>query len=378
MMEADFENDLRILTNALRNEGFRFVIVGHNRHSIYVDVSAWLRDKFPSRKFTEIVFTNKDYRAIINAFNEVENGIVIIPDFDWLFREGNENLCTTFNQRRDALARKNVAYICFVQPSNFRLLPKRLPDWWSLRSLELDFHREELSTTIAFQNPDEDISSLGGNTREGKEAELERLLRQVEAINPENQSLLLSIYSQISKLYFDLANYETALNYLNQSLEIAQTIGDRSGEGTALNNLATTAYAKGDYETALSYLQQSLKIQQTIGDVSGEGTTLNNISQIYDAKGDYEMALNYLNQSLKIRQIIGDISGMATTLHNMGGIAFGKKDWELAIPYFLQSYQILQKIGSPKVKLPLNYLYTIKEEIGEAKYQEIVSKLPNP
>jgi hypothetical protein len=34
--------------------------------------------------------------------------------------------------------------------------------------------------------------------------------------------------------------------------------------------------------------------KQEIGDKSGEGTTLNNISQIYDARGDYDTALSYL------------------------------------------------------------------------------------
>ncbi|MCB9503718.1 MAG: tetratricopeptide repeat protein [Deferribacteres bacterium] len=70
--------------------------------------------------------------------------------------------------------------------------------------------------------------------------------------------------------------------------------------------------AKGDYDTA--YLEQSLAIRQQIGDKSGEGTTLNNISQIYDAKGDYDTALSYLEQSLAIRQQIGDKSGEGTTL----------------------------------------------------------------
>ena len=57
---------------------------------------------------------------------------------------------------------------------------------------------------------------------------------------------------------------------------------------------------RGDYDKALAYLEQSLKIRQQIGDRSGEGTTLNNISQIYDARGDYDKALAYLEQSLKI------------------------------------------------------------------------------
>ena len=222
--------------------------------------------------------------------------------------------------------------------------------------------------------------------------------------------------NNISQIYVAKSDYDTALQYLEQSLEISQQIGDRRGEGTTLNNLATTAYAKsdydtalqyleqsleisqqigdrqgegitlsnigqahkvqGDYETALRYLEQSLAIQQQIGDLQGEGVTFNNISQIHKVRGNYETALRYLEQSLVIMQQIGDILGMATTLNNIGVIYLNQKnDAESAIQFFIQSYQIFEKIGLPNGQSPLSYLNTIIEQIGEQKFQEILSKL---
>ena len=78
-------------------------------------------------------------------------------------------------------------------------------------------------------------------------------------------------------------------------LKFTQEIGDRKGEGVTLNNLATTAHAKGAYDEALAYLEASLKIQQEIGDRKNEGVTLNNISQIHKVKGAYDEALAYLD-----------------------------------------------------------------------------------
>jgi tetratricopeptide (TPR) repeat protein len=182
--------------------------------------------------------------------------------------------------------------------------------------------------------------------------------------------------NNLSQIYSAKGEYDRALGYLEQSLIIQQQIGDRKGEGTTLNNLATTSHAKGDYDTVLGYLEQSLIIMQEIGDRKGEGTTLNNLSHIYSAKGEYDRALGYLEQSLIIRQQIGDIAGLATTLHNMGIIYFEQKgDIENAISFFMQSYQILNKIGSPNSQYPANYLDAIIEQIGEEKYQEILSKL---
>ena len=109
--------------------------------------------------------------------------------------------------------------------------------------------------------------------------------------------------------------------------------------------MSTIAYAGGDYETALSYLKQSLAIRQEIGDRSGEGTTLNNISQIYDARGDYETALSYLKQSLAIQQEIGDASGLCATLFNIGHIHWNNEEQTEALEAWLTVYKLARQIN---------------------------------
>ncbi len=231
----------------------------------------------------------------------------------------------------------------------------------------------------------------------------------------DNEARTLNNIGQIHEVRGD---YESALQYYESSLKIMQQIGDKRGESATLNNLATTTYAKGDYTTALQYLETSLKITQQIGDLKGEGMALNNISQIYQlrsdydsalqyleaslkitqqisnlkgeslalnnigqiyiAKRDYAKALTYLKASLKITQEISDIAGMATTLNNIGGMLFKQNHLEEAIPPLIQAYSIFQKIGSPNVQAPASYLNTIREKIGEARFQEILSQQPQP
>ena len=145
-----------------------------------------------------------------------------------------------------------------------------------------------------------------------------------------------------------------------------------------MNNIGQIFEAYGDYERALVYLEQSLRIAREIGDKSGEGTTLNNLSGIYRARGDYETALQYLEQSLRIQREIGDINGLAITLNNMATIVFQQQDKpEEALPLFLQSYQIFKQIGSPNEQTPAKYLEQIKQQLGPARYQEILQSLPS-
>jgi tetratricopeptide (TPR) repeat protein len=101
----------------------------------------------------------------------------------------------------------------------------------------------------------------------------------------------------------------------------------------------------GDYETALTYLKQSLAIRQEIGDRSGEGTTLNNISQIFKARGDYETALTYLKQSLAIQQEIGDSAGLCATLFNMGHIHWQNGEQAEALGAWVMVYRLAHSMN---------------------------------
>jgi len=103
--------------------------------------------------------------------------------------------------------------------------------------------------------------------------------------------------------------------------------------------------------------------------------TFNNISLIYKVRGDYDNAIRYLEQSLAIRQQIGDLNGIAENSHNMGALYFDQGRYQEAIPLLMQAYRIFQKIGSPNVQAAGSYLGSIIERIGEAKFQEIISKI---
>ena len=121
-----------------------------------------------------------------------------------------------------------------------------------------------------------------------------------------------------------LGSPQEALEAFEQALPLAEEPVDR---GATLNNISAIYDLRGDYETALLYLEQCLEIRRETGDKAGEGTTLNNISQIFRARGDYESALRYLEQSLEIRRETGDKAGEGTTLSNMGAVALTRGDY---------------------------------------------------
>ena len=175
-----------------------------------------------------------------------------------------------------------------------------------------------------------------------------------------------STLNNIGLIHKNHGDYDTALHYYQQSLAIRQHIGDKSGEGVTLNNIAAIHQARGDYDTALQYYQQSLVITQHIGDKSGEGTTLNNIGQIHKARGDYDTALHYYQQSLAIQQHIGNKHGEGATLNNIAGIHQARGDYDTALDFLKKSLAIRQEIGDVAGLCPTLFnIATINWQKGE-------------
>jgi hypothetical protein len=90
------------------------------------------------------------------------------------------------------------------------------------------------------------------------------------------------------------------------------------------------------------------------------------------------MIISYLltdkyNESLEISRQLGDKVGIATSLNNIGNILISNGKYEEALPHILQTHDILQRLQSSDAKVALNNLTSIKNALGEAKYQKLVS-----
>jgi|GEM_PF-1775737 len=226
MNESRFNEELHVLAKALRQHSFHFIIIGYNHPDVYRDVSEWLRVHLTGRAIQELTVSGKSYREITGELEHAGQNIVMIPDFDWLFNPENEPVCVALNQRRDYLARRELNLLCFIQASKFKLLPVKIPDLWSLRSLELDFAyalREEKFPIAGKANID---SSLGGSTIPEKEAEVRRLEYQISKSDKSNTALLQALKSQLATLQIELPPrqesdaFETIVIANNQGADI--------------------------------------------------------------------------------------------------------------------------------------------------------------
>ena len=174
--------------------------------------------------------------------------------------------------------------------------------------------------------------------------------------------------TSLGNAYYSLGQYQRAIEFYQQSLEIKREIGDspeerlrqRNGEGRSLGNLGSAYNSLGQYQRAIEFYQQSLEIKREIGDRNGEGNSLIGLGNAYHSLGQYQRAIDFHQQSLDISREIGDSpeerlrqrNGEGSSLNNLGNAYNFLGQYQRAIEFYQQSLEISREIGdSPEERL---------------------------
>lgn len=100
-------------------------------------------------------------------------------------------------------------------------------------------------------------------------------------------------------------NYQTAMHYLNASLEVSSQMDDEFGSAAVLGILGDSYISLGNYELAISHLQQALTIAEKLKDSLGKAYRTHHLGKVYTEMGDYEQSVKHQLTALEIARTIG-------------------------------------------------------------------------
>ncbi len=173
-----------------------------------------------------------------------------------------------------------------------------------------------------------------------------------------------------------VSQFKAAFQSYQQSLALYREIENLLGESAALIGLGITCDFLGQYQNAINYYQQSLDIVRNIGGSvgkAGEGTCLGNLGKTYSSLGKYYEAVNCQKQSLEIAQELENHQAAATALGNLGHNFFSLGRYDKAIDYHQQQLNLVRKI-IPRLsegKVDNNFILGSPEAINDFKKEEI-------
>lgn len=140
-------------------------------------------------------------------------------------------------------------------------------------------------------------------------------------------------------------DFNKALDYFHEALDLSEEIGDKYNMVTMLNNIGSASERFGDIPRALDCYHKSLMICKKISHKKGIPSLLNNIGLINMEQGNYTEALDYLTESLKIHEELQEHENVARNLENIGLIYSRIGNSEKAMSYMLRSLNTAEVSG---------------------------------
>ncbi|NMM49085.1 tetratricopeptide repeat-containing sensor histidine kinase [Marinigracilibium pacificum] len=175
------------------------------------------------------------------------------------------------------------------------------------------------------------------------------------------------VINDIALVYKKKGSFKLSLEYSKKALSVAQESGNQFQIRSYLNNLANLYRRFGDFESSLEYHFKALVLMEELNDSSGMAISNNNIGLVYDEIKDNLTALEYYQKALRINRDIKRYEGIIVSLNNIGHIYIDLKEYDDAIRYFLES-QELALSNNDSSSLANSYIGLAQTLLNEGNY----------
>lgn len=134
---------------------------------------------------------------------------------------------------------------------------------------------------------------------------LNLFLKEMKNISDENSCIeKAELLDYIGRSYRHLKDYENALKYLNEALELTEE-SDQTQVCLLLRNIGSCHSANGNHIESLKCLQKSLRLAREVKDRESEASLLFQIGTQQFDSGKTQKALKTLQKSFELYKTIG-------------------------------------------------------------------------
>ena len=190
---------------------------------------------------------------------------------------------------------------------------------------------------------------------------LTNLLKEQSQNNFKSKEIGITYY-KIGDVYFEMKDYDKAVEYFSKSSKIADEIDNKKINVYALASLALAFTEKGDSEKALFYSNRTLKLARELDSPRWLNFSYFSFGSYYEMKGDFEMALDYHKRLLNNAQDSKNKRGLSWA-HGLIGETYEKMDKnDMALKHYNHSLNLAIEINN-QIFIAGNY-----KDIGEIFY----------
>jgi len=195
----------------------------------------------------------------------------------------------------------------------------------------MDAERENIRAAIAFAVADGDAATAlalctnawrywerRGNVTEGRET-----LASALASGAGPPELRQRALNGAGALAGEAGDFEAAKQHFQESLELAERLGDGYRAARVSGNLANLALYAEDYDEAIARLDAATAFMRTSGDDRGLSLMLQNLGIVNEAAGNHARAVALLTESVDVARRAGDPTHVGSAMRTLARMLLG-------------------------------------------------------
>lgn len=177
-------------------------------------------------------------------------------------------------------------------------------------------------------------------------------------------------YNSLGSLYIIFGDYDLALEYLLEALDMYQEKQDIGKAGHTQNKIATVHVMQENFEQASRFFQSAIDQLREIGNLELTAQSLMNLGVVYYYMGDYDRALEYYELTREMTESEVDFPRLnMVALTNIGNVLIEMERYDEAEEYLKTAIQFFDE-NSYYVNLSGSYLYLAKLYNRKSNYEE--------
>ncbi len=180
------------------------------------------------------------------------------------------------------------------------------------------------------------------------EKSLENYLKSIRLLenNESNKQKIGLITINIGIVYFNLNNFNKAIEYYQKGLDIANELRDSLTIARCYNNLGNIYKTQTNFAKAEGYFITAAKIFKSNGELYNLANCYCGLGSIQMNKKRYDEAMNYYQKAFDIYKDLKSDDGMAAVYFDFGGLLKIQGRYDEAIKNIENSIRLSRKISS--------------------------------
>ena len=143
-------------------------------------------------------------------------------------------------------------------------------------------------------------------------------------------------------------DYQSAIMYLEKSLDAAQALNDRGAEGVSLKLLGNAYSLQHQHQKAIDCFHAFLRICQETDDKMSEGSAYSALAQAYEAMGERAGSIKHLELFYETALTTGELTAQREACARLGMMLNSSGKFQDSVHYFSKAFEISRSLADHK------------------------------